>query len=432
MDKPMPSDIEKLSPVLVELRVEVPAPAVASEINKAYQSLQRTARVKGFRRGKAPRKVLTHLYGSAIQADVAKRLVDQSLQQTLTEREIQPLTQPDVEPGELDPTTPFSFKARFEVRPEIEEVKWEGLEASRPPVTVSDESLAADIEKLRVEHATLNPVEDRAAQEGDVVTVGLRGEIDGDPVDEEVETTVGGGELLSEIDQALAGMKVGADKVVDTKLPDKHPNPKLQGKAVKFTIELREVKERILPDADDEFARDCGEYDSLEALREARRAELKKQLEQKSEEDVARQLVAKLCDANPVPVPPSLVEQQSRISERELQQMAQLTGQPFQPNEQMRERVRADAEMKVRAGLLMAEIAKNKSVTVTEEDIEKSYAELAEQTGKNTAKIKAEYAQKAKREQLVGMILEDKILDLLEGAATIAEAEPPDATSSAT
>ncbi|MBW2527837.1 MAG: trigger factor [Deltaproteobacteria bacterium] len=423
----MPSEIEKLSPVLVELRVEVPAQAVASEINKAYQSLQRTARVRGFRRGKAPRKVLTHLYGPAVEADVSKRLVEQSLQQALTEREMQPLTQPDVEPGELDPSSPFSFKARFEVRPEIEEVKWEGLEATRPPAEVSDESLEADIEQLRVQHATLNPVEDRPAKDGDVVTVGLRGEIDGEPVDEEVETTVASGELLPEIDQALPGLSVGSKTTVEATLPEGHPNPQLRGKSVSFVVELRELKERVLPEVDDEFARDCGDYDGLAALREARRAELKKRLDQRSEEDVARQLVAKLCEQNPVPVPPSLVEQQARISERELQQMAQMTGQPFQPNEQMRERVRADAEVKVRAGLLMAEIAKLKAVTVTEEDIEKSYAELAEQTGKNPAKVKAEYAPKGKREQLVGMILEDKILDLLESAAKISDASPSDA-----
>lgn len=428
----MPSEIEKLSPVLVELRVEVPAQAVASEINKAYQSLQRTARVRGFRRGKAPRKVLTHLYGSAVQADVAKRLVDQSLQQALTEREIQPLTQPDVEPGELDPAKPFSFKARFEVRPDIAEVTWEGLEASRPPTAVGDDELAADIEQLRTQHATLEPIEGRPAQEGDVATLGLSAEIGGEPVDEEVETTVGSGELLADIDRAVLGMTVGSRKTVETKLPDKHPNPDLRGQAVGFEVELRELKERILPELDDEFAKDCGEYDSLEALREARRKALAKRHEQKSEEDVARQLVAQLCEKNPVPVPPSLVEQQSRISERELQQMAQLTGQPYQPNEQLRERVRADAELKVRAGLLMAEIAKLKAITVTDEDIDKSYAELAEQTGKNPAKIKAEYAQKAKREQLIGMILEDKILDLIEGAAKISEAEPSAETSPAT
>lgn len=419
----MQSEIEKLSPVLVELRVEVPAQAVSSEVNKAYKSLQRTARVRGFRRGKAPRKVLSHLYGPAIESDVVKRLVDQALKDALSERGLQPLTQPDVEPSELDPNKDFSFKARFEVRPEIDEVKWEGLEASRPKVEVTEQSLERDIEQLRVQHATLQPVEDRPAQKGDVATLGLRAQLDGEPIDEEVDAEVGGGELLKEIDEQLAGMKVGEDRTIEAKLPDRHPKPKLRGKSLTFRVEMRELKERVLPELDDEFARDCGEYDSLAALKEARRAELLKRVEQQSEEQVARQLVAKLCEANPVPVPPSLVDQQARISEQELRQMSQLTGQPFEPTDQIRERVRAESEMKVRAGLLMAEIAKRQGMTVTDEDIEKSYAELAEQTGKNPAKIKAEYAQQQKREQLVGMILEDKILDLLERSAKISEVE---------
>ena len=128
-----------------------------------------------------------------------------------------------------------------------------------------------------------------------------------------------------------------------------------------------------------------------------------------------------LCNANPIPVPPSLVEQQSQATERELQQSARRSGQRFDVTADLRARVRADSELKVRAGLLMAEIAKIKEIKVDGDDIEKGYAELAEQTGKNVAKVKAEYRDPKKREMLVAMILEDKILDLLETAAKVTE-----------
>src|SRR5690606_18885862 len=153
--------------------------------------LKRTARVRGFRPGKAPKKVLAQIYGRAIRADVAQRLIDSHLQKALTDKSVQPLTQPSVEPAELNPKEPFSFKARFEVRPEIEKVKWEGLEATRKPVTVSDEQVEAEIEKLRLEHATVQPVEGRPARDGDLVTLRLTFAVDGEEKTEEVDTELG-------------------------------------------------------------------------------------------------------------------------------------------------------------------------------------------------------------------------------------------------
>jgi trigger factor len=193
----MQVSVEKLSPVLVEFRVEVPATTVSAEVDKAFNQLKRTARVRGFRKGKAPRKVLKQLYGRAIHADVAQRLMDQSLQQALADKAVQPLTQPAVEPAELDPKTDFSFKARFEVRPEIEKVEWEGLEAKRGSATVDDEALDKEIERLRREHATLQPVEGRAAKEGDIASLSLDFELDGENRNEQVDAELGTGQVLT-------------------------------------------------------------------------------------------------------------------------------------------------------------------------------------------------------------------------------------------
>ncbi len=415
----MDVQVDRLSPVLVEFQIQVPAETVNSEVEQSYQTLRRTARVRGFRRGKAPRKVLVHLYGPAVHAEVAKRLVDSSLEKAIAEQAVQPLTRPSVEPAELNPKEPFSFKARFEVRPEIEKVQWEGLEAKRQPTAVSAEAIDADVERLRLEQATLEPVEGRAAGEGDVATMSLSYEIDGETDTQELDTEIGSGQILKEIDAALAGMKTGETKEVAAKMPAQHPRAELRNREVTFQCKLTELKQRILPELDDEFAKDC-DYDDLAALKKGVEDKLVSQREQQNQEDVARQLVAQLCEKNVVPVPPSLVEQQARMSEREMRMMAQMGGQPFDESA-LGPRLRADAEQKVRAGLLMAEIAKEKGLQVTGEDIEKGYSELAEQSGKNVAKIKAEYREKEKRDMLVGMILEDKVLDLLEKAAKISE-----------
>jgi trigger factor len=170
------------------------------------------------------------------------------------------------------------------------------------------------------------------------------------------------------------------------------------------------------------MAKDVGEYADLAALKTSLKEKVEKELKQKATDAVAEQLVIELCKANPIPVPPSLVEQQAQMTERELVQNARRAGQRLDVNADLRQRVRLDSELKVRAGLLMAEIAKAKQVKIDDADIEKGYAELAEQTGKNVAKVKAEYRDPKKREMLVGMILEDKILDLIESAAKVTEA----------
>jgi len=431
----MQVNIEKLSPVVVEFHVQVPAERVKTEVDKAYGQLQRTARVRGFRQGKAPRHVLAHLYGGRVHADVAQRLVDDTLQRALAEKEVQPLNKPSIAPDELKPETDFSYKARFEVRPEIESVKWEGFSVRRPKVEVTGDMVDTQVESLRKQNSTLQPPEkERAAKTGDVVSLTFTVSVDGEehsPGEQNIDTEVGSGEIFPELDEALAGMSTGDSKDVVISFPQSHPNPGFRGKEGKFKLILKEVKERILPDLDDEFAKDCGEYADLKALRKSVFDDIEKALKQRATDAVAEQLVVELCKANPIPVPPSLVEQQSTVTQRELAAQARRRGQPFNPNDELRARVRTDSEVKVRAGLLMAEIAKTKEVKVDETDLEKGYAELAEQTGKNVAKLKAEYRDPRKREMLVAMILEDKILDIIEGASKIVEGDAPAAEDAA-
>jgi trigger factor len=361
--------VEKLSPVLVEFQVEVPAERVKDEVDRAMVALQRTARVRGFRPGKAPRNVLTHIYGGRVYADVAQRLVDSTLNKALEDKQVQPLSQPAIAPNELKPEAAFSYKARFEVRPDIESVKWEGFEVKRPKAEASDAAIDAEIERLRLEHATLQaPEPARPAKKGDMVRIAFTLEVADGPKEtggeQEIETEVGSGQVFSEIDGALEGASVDEKKDVAVSFSERHANAELRGKTGTFHITVKDIKERI-------------------------------------------------------PVPPSLVEQQAQMTERELVQNARRQGQRLDVNADLRQRVRLDAELKVRAGLLMAEIAKAKQVKIDDSDIEKGYAELAEQTGKNVAKVKAEYRDPKKREMLVGMILEDKILDLIEGAAKV-------------
>ncbi|HVY47049.1 MAG TPA: trigger factor [Minicystis sp.] len=425
--------VEKLSPVLVEFSVEVPAARVKTEVDRAYSELARTAHIKGFRPGKAPRHVLAHLFAGRIAADVAQRLVDQTLDAALADKQVQPLSQPAIAPAELKPEQPFSYKARFEVRPDIEKVKWEGFSVKRPSTAVTDAIVDAEIQNLRRQHATLQaPEPERPAKSGDVVELAFTLEVAGKAQpggEQSIETELGSGQIFKELEDAVTGAKPGDARDVTITFSENHANAELRGKPGTFHVTVKSVKERVFPEVDDELAKDAG-HENLDAMKKATTERLEKELKQKASDTVAEQLVLELCKANPIPVPPSLVDQQAQMTERELMQTARRQGQRIDPTPELRARVRADAEMKVRAGLLMAEIAKEKAIQIGEDDIEKAYVELAEQTGKNVNKVKAEYRDPKRREMLVGMILEDKILDMIEAASKVEESTGEAAASS--
>jgi trigger factor len=424
----MQVNVQRLSPVLVEFDVEIAVDRVKSEVEKAYTSVAKTARVSGFRPGRAPRKVLAHLYGPRIAADVAQRLVDETYPQAISEQKLQPVTDPAIEPRRLEEGKAFGYKARVEVLPLIENVKYDGLEATRAKVEVSPEQITERLDQLRRSHSTLEPVKvARATQKGDVVTIDFTLSVDGTVIDDagatDFQAELGGGQLIPEIESALLEKNIGDQAEAKVDMPAQHPHPKLAGKSAVFALTLKDLKERVLPEADDEFAKDVGDFETLEALKKDISGTLEKHSKEESDNKLAEQLVIELVKANPVPLPPSLVERQMRVTEQEILQRARSQGQKATGvGDELRGQIQQDSEVKVRAGLLMAEIAKAEGIQIGDAELEEGLKELAEQTGKNVAKLRVEYRDQKKREMLIGMILENKVLDIIEAKAKISEA----------
>ena len=414
--------------------MEIPADSVKAQVDKAYLNLGKKAHVKGFRPGKAPRDVLSRMYGPQVANDVANAIVNDTLPKVLSEKNLTPVNQPSVEAGEaIDPKKAFSYKARFEVQPDIEDVKFEGLELYKPKAEVPDAAIDEQLEQLRQRNAALKaPEPARAAKAGDVATIDFTLSVDGNEVKDGggqgVQLELGAGQALPEIDAALIGKNNGDKATAEHTFPAEHPREDFRGKKGVFDITIADLKERVPPALDDEFAKDIG-FDTLIALRADVHTKLEKAFKDRSETVLAEQIVAKLNELNPCDVPPSLVEQQRRIMEQEVVMQARRAGQRFtkEQAEALSSAIQADAERKVRAGLLMAAIAKKNTFKVTDEDLEKGMQELAAETGKNVAKLRVEYREKAKRDILIGMILEDKILDFIESKSKITEGEPPKA-----
>jgi trigger factor len=414
----------QLSPVLLELNVQVEADRVRAELDKAYQQLARGATVRGFRKGKAPRKVLRHMFGARVAADVAQRLVDETYAKAVGEQHVQAVSQPAIESQAITENEPFSYKARVEILPKIDNVVFEGFKVKRPSTTVTEEQIQEQLEAVQRANSTLEPAaESHVAAAGDVVTLDFTVSVDGRPIKdasaENLDLELGQSSVLPEIEAALIGKRPPFQQDVEVAVPQGSSHPELRGKKAIFAIVLRDLKTRVLPPIDDEFAKDLGEFDDLAALKKSISDDLSKRLEESADNVVAQVLVAELVKANPIVVPPTLVQQQYRVTEQEVLRQARAQGRGQQLSAETRKSIEQDSEIKVRAGLLMAEIAKAKGIQVGQPDIEEGLKGLAEQSGKNLAKLKAEYATQQKREMLVGMILENKVLDIIEAAAQI-------------
>lgn len=421
----MQVQVEQLTSVLMELSVDVDGERLKKELDKAFSDLQKRARVKGFRPGKAPRDVLTHLYGGAVTNDVCSKLINETLDEARQSKNVQPLSQPKIEVKSASNAT-LSYKARFEVRPEIKELKWEGLEAEKPKAKVDDAAVERALEALRKQHASLIvPEPARPAKEGDVATIDFEAQVDGKKIDSGNGLTVeiGSGKVLKELEDALIGVNAGEKKDVAVTFAEGHANAAIRGKSATFQVSVTDVKERKLPELDDEFAKDVGEYADLAALRADTRAKLEKDAEDRAEQTLVTNLVAALCNANAVEAPPSLVGQQKELTLQELRLSARRAGQNFQLTQELDRQLQVDSEVKVRAGLLMAEIAKLNSITVDDKDIENGLEELAKETGKNVARLRVEYRDQNRRQMLIGMILEDKVLDVLISKANVKDVE---------
>jgi trigger factor len=416
----------QLSPVILELNVEVDADRVRAELEKAYLELGKQAQVRGFRRGKAPRNVLRHVFGPRVAADVARRLVDETYPKALSEQNVQTVSQPAIESNApLAENQPFSYKARVEVLPKIASVTYTGFQVKRPSVTVSDERVNERLEELRLAHSTLEPVaEDHLAQAGDVVTADIQVRVNGQLVEDaqatDMDLELGRTAILPEIEQAILGHKPPHSADAEVDVPAGHPHPRLRGKKAVFSVTLKDIKTRVLPQLDDEFAKDLGEFSDLAGLRQAVVDDLKKGLDEAADNVVAQALVAELVKSNPIEVPPSLVQRQMEVTRDEIARSQRRNEQL--PND-LQQRIALDSEVKVRAGLLMAEIAKAQNLKVGDEEIEEGLKTLAEQSGKNIAKLRVEYRERSKRELLVGMILENKVLDIIEAQAQIEQEE---------
>jgi trigger factor len=429
----MQSQISPIDPVTVELHVEVPWDRFHKGIETEYGKLQKSARIKGFRQGKAPRNVIVQLFSKSVRDEVTSNLVNESVVEAVQKHELPVVSTPVLKDApKLVDGSGLTFTVKVEVRPKIEALATE-LQLVRRTKPVADADVDAEIERIRQTHAVLAPVETpRPAQKGDLLTVDYTVSVDGvdkpDMGGTERTVELGNGQLLPEIEEGLTGAELGQARNITVARGADESNAELAGKLVVFQMTVKEMKERKLPALDDELAKDIGDYESFAQLRDKTRERLEESARSQSERALRDQAIEKLVEKNTIPVPPSLLDQQLRAMVQEFMQLMQMMRQKPQLSPAMVDELKPRAESKVRAALLLGELSRQASISVSADEVEARLKEMAEKSGKHIAKLRVEYTGE-KREQLETLLLEDKLIKHLLAGSKITDGpweEPKD------
>lgn len=425
----MKVDLDILSPIRRRIRVELPADTVNEEFFRAYESLGKRVRIPGFRPGKAPRSILQGRYGDEVRGQVRSRLVEESLSAIIKENGLSVVSHPEIETDPLEEGRAFSFSAVVEVKPEIEVNRYRGLEVEKVRLSVGKEQVEQALKRLQESHGQLEPVEDRQVVErGDFVVLDYSGFVDGKPFPggqaQSYPLDLGSGEALPEFEQAIIGLKKNGEHRVRVAYPEGHFDPALAGKVVEFSVAVREIKKKIVPPLDDEFAKDHGECASLDELRSKVRTRLESEFQEIQTRDLKEQLLTRLIESHPFEVPSAMVEQQLRyLWERQQARLrsAQVARAPTL--EQVRKELEPQAERQVRATLLVEKIAEREGITIPEEEVQARIESMARAAGEKGLAVRRVYAREEVRGDLRSQMVFERAVDFLLGHAKVNEKE---------
>lgn len=410
------------------LEVEVPPTRVDAAFQRAYRSLARSARVRGFRPGKAPASVLRRLYGPAIAEDVERELVSETLPAALERSALAPVSEPTVDATPPSEGGPFSYRARIEVKPPIELGSTEGLPAKRPSASVSDEDVERELETLRQRHATLvEEAEDTPAARGHFVTMDFTGRIDGEAFEggsaREHSVELGSEQLIPGFEDQLLGAKAGEERIVRVRFPDDYGSPALAGKDAEFTVQVGSVRRREVPVLDDEFAKDLGEFESLEQVRGRIRETLVASRERRARLELRRSLLDALIERVPVEVPANLLRE--RLHRRLHSASHELRERGVRPElvdrqlAQWEEEWRPAVEREVREEWLLQAVAEREALAIDDEELDARIGRMAEEQRADAARLRKAYREAGALEALRHQLLEEKAFEHLLASADV-------------
>ncbi|HXH06108.1 MAG TPA: trigger factor [Vicinamibacterales bacterium] len=418
----MKTEVVDITATRKDLVVEIPPDVVQAEIERVTRDYSRAARIPGFRPGKVPPRIVRQRFRDQILHEVAHELIPRAVDEALRERGVEPVDTPDIRDVVVREGEPLRFTASFETAPPVDPGDYESLTLRRPPVTVSDEEVERALARLRERAARYEPVEGRGVQPGDTVLVDLdRRALGAAEAETERHTNisvdVGAPANPPGFDDAVIGMQVGESRRFTLTYPDDYAITELAGGSVEYGVTVRSIKRRVLPELDDEFAKDLGTFETLEALRAQVRADLEAEAAREADRELRADLLRQLAARVTAEVPASLVEREiDRRVDEFVRRLLEQRIDPMRANinwEEFRERQRAAAVEAVKSALVLDEVARREGLTVTAEEIEREIARHAERTGRTAAAVRARLEREGGISRLYAGLRRERAIDFL-------------------
>jgi len=404
------------------LEVAIPAAEVDGEVSQRLKKISRTARLKGFRPGKAPIAVIRQQYGDQVHGEVVSDFMRSSFSEAVAREKLNPAGGPRIEPIAMGPGTDLKFAAVFEVLPEVKLKPVADLEVEKPVASVGDQDLEAMLDTLRKQRPVFNEVT-RAAAVNDRVTVDFTGTIDGVEFDggsgNDVAIVIGSGRVMKEFEDALVGAKAGDTREFQATFAADHANAKLSGKQATFSVKIGKVEEQLPAPLDEEFAKSFGIPDgSLDSLRAEVRANMERELNEAIRQKMRAQILEGLYAQNPLELPRQMVEEQIQELQVEMLRRAGVRDAKQLPP---REPFEQPARRRVALGLLMSELVRNAGLKVNRETVQQKINELASSYS-NPEEVRRAYLQNPEMmRQIESQALEQQAIDWVLGQAKVTD-----------
>jgi trigger factor len=425
--------VEDISSVKKQISFDVPASRVDEEIDKAYQQIAKTAKVKGFRPGKVPRSILERQYASQMNSQVFERLISENYFKALADHKIAAVSGPEItESGNLEKGKDFSFQVQVEVQPEVEPKDYLGLELKKEKLNVDEKVIDDRIEEMRTGSATFKDADRDDVREGDTVIIDFEGFINGEAFEngkaENHQLEIGSKTFITGFEEQLVGMKKGEEGEIEVTFPLDYGKKELAGQDATFKVRIKEVREKNLPELDDEFAAQFG-LASLADLREKIAESYQAQEADRIERDFRDQLTEALVERNPFELPEAMVEQQLDYMLENLQNRMQAQGMSLQAlgmnPESFRGVYREIAVKQVKGSLILEAIALKEKIQVEESEIQEKLEEIAEKNNASMEMVMNFYADESRRRGLVTQLAEEKVIHFLTGKASVEMVDQP-------
>ena len=406
--------VESIGTLERRMRVELPAESIKQEVDSRLKSVGRTAKIKGFRPGKVPAKVVKQRYGKKIREEVLSDLVQKSYSDAVLQENLNPAGGPKIEPQATGDDNNFAYIATFEIMPEIALKNLDKIKVVKPDVSIGDKDLDAMILKLRKQKATWEAV-DRKSKEGDRVTVDFNGELKGAAIaggqGTEVPVILGQGQMLPDFEKALYGIQAGDEKAFKVKFPKDYSAEELQGKKADFTVTVHRVEQESLPPADDSLAEQFEVKEGgIEQFKKDVTENMHREATAKIKTDVREQVLNSLIDANPFEIPQTLKQQEMHTMQHDaMQRLGIEDHEQAPPVDSFAEM----AEKRVRLGLLIRQLVADQSLTVDTDKVRARVAEMCASYENSEDMINIYMSNPQIVEQVEPMVLEQQAIDWL-------------------